>query len=201
MCQSQITLLPKILCDRMTAIMRQWHELCWNRVGSQVCLFVTSSLSVSLLCVCLHCTVSSAYTSVHNLATHMCHLPYNCHLHSQWARLRRTKVACHIHVSFVPALIETRRSGILLLFYFTTLICTAVDTANEPRKETKHQRTEAWKGLMSSNHFGAVYAPLIDNCCAAFKHDTTRHHMTQHHTTPHHHTTTTEHNTPPPPFP
>ena len=29
----------------------------------------------------------------------MCHLPYNCHLHSQWARLRHTKVACHIHVS------------------------------------------------------------------------------------------------------
>ena len=34
-----------------------------NRVGSQVCLLVLSSLSVSLLCVCLHCTVSSAYTS------------------------------------------------------------------------------------------------------------------------------------------
>ena len=50
----------------------------------------------------------------------MCHLPYNCHLHSQWARLRRTKVACHIHVSFVPALTETRRSGfyfIFILFY------------------------------------------------------------------------------------
>ena len=75
-----------------------------------------SSLSVSLLCVCLHCTVSSAYTSAHNLATHMCHLPYNCHLHSQWARLRHTKVACHIHVSFVPALTETRRSGILSYF-------------------------------------------------------------------------------------
>ena len=46
----------------------------------------------------------------------MCHLPYNCHLHSQWARLRHTKVACHIHVSFVPALTETRRSGILTYF-------------------------------------------------------------------------------------
>ena len=82
----------------MTAVMRQWHELCWNRVGSQVCLFVISSFSVSLLCVCLHYTVWNAYTSVHNLATHMCHLPYNCHLHSQWARLRHTKVACHIHL-------------------------------------------------------------------------------------------------------
>ena len=61
--------------------------------------------------------MSSAYTSVHNLATHMCHLPYNCHLHSQWAPLRHTKVACHIHVSFALALTETRRSGIL--FYFT----------------------------------------------------------------------------------
>ena len=60
--------------------------------------------------------MSSAYTSVHNLATHMCHLPYNCHLHSQWARLRHTKVACHIHVSFAPALTETRRPG--SLFYF-----------------------------------------------------------------------------------
>ena len=78
-------------------------------------------MSVSLLCVCLHCTVSSTYTSVHNLATHMCHLPYNCHLHSQWARLRHTKVACHIHVSLVPALTATRRSGIFILFYFTPL--------------------------------------------------------------------------------
>ena len=47
----------------------------------------------------------------------MCHLPYKCHLHSQWARLRHTKVACHIHVSFILALTETRRPGIL--FYFT----------------------------------------------------------------------------------
>ena len=78
-----------------------------------------SSLSVSLLCVCLHCTVSSACASVRNLATHMCHLPYNCHLHSQWARLRHTKVACRIHVSFAPALTETRRFGTLFLFYFT----------------------------------------------------------------------------------
>ena len=65
--------------------------------------------------------MSSAYTSVHNLATHICHLPYNCHLHSQWARLRHTKVACHIHVSFAPALAETRRSGsffYFILFYF-----------------------------------------------------------------------------------
>ena len=62
--------------------------------------------------------MSSAYTSVHNLATHMCHLPYNCHLHSQWARLRHTKVACHIHVSFAPALTETRRSGSLFFILF-----------------------------------------------------------------------------------
>ena len=80
---------------------------------------VLSSLSVSLLCVCLHCVVSSAYTYVHNLATHMYRLPYNCHLHSQWARLRHTKVACHIHVSFASALTETRRSGSLFLLYFT----------------------------------------------------------------------------------
>ena len=79
-------------------------------------MLVISSLSVSLLCVSLHCTVSSAYTSVLNLATHMCHFPYSCHLHAQWARLRHTKVACHIHVSFALALTETRRPG--SLFYF-----------------------------------------------------------------------------------
>ena len=33
--------------------------------------------------------------------------------------MRFTKVACHIHVSFAPALTETRRSGSLFLFYFT----------------------------------------------------------------------------------
>ena len=116
-CQSQITLLPRIWCDRMTAVMRQWHELCWNRVGSQVCLFVISSLSVSLLCVCLHSTVSSACTSVHNLATHMYHLPYNCHLHSQWARLCHTKVACHIHVS-LSHLRRLRLDDLVFYFYF-----------------------------------------------------------------------------------
>ena len=60
----------------------------------------------------------SAYTSVHNLATHMCHLPYNCHLHSQWARLCHTKVACHISCIVVaPALTETRRFGILFIYF------------------------------------------------------------------------------------
>ena len=34
-------------------------------------------------------------------------------------RLRHTKVACHIDVSFAPALTETRRSGSLFLIYFT----------------------------------------------------------------------------------
>ena len=88
----------------------------WSRIPSL--LFVNSSLSVSLLCVCLHCTVSSACTSAHDLATHVCHLPYNCHLHSQWARLRHTKVACHIHVSFVPALTDST-IWFCILFYFT----------------------------------------------------------------------------------
>ena len=62
--------------------------------------------------------MSSAYTSVHNLATHMCHLPYNCHLHSQWARLCHTKVACHISCIVVAlALTETRRFGILFIYF------------------------------------------------------------------------------------
>ena len=103
-CQSQITLLPRYGVIAMTDVMRQWHELCLFVCYLALCRY-------PLLCVCLHCTVSSAYTSVHNLATHMCHLPYNCHLHSQLARLCHTKVACHIHVSFAPALTETRRSG------------------------------------------------------------------------------------------
>ena len=79
--------------------------------------------------------MSSAYnTSVHNFATHMCHLPYNCHLHSQWARLRHTKVACHIYVSFAPALTETRRFGIVvfILFYRNTSVKLF------PRVSTKH---------------------------------------------------------------
>ena len=78
-------------------------------------LCLQHSLLVSLLCDCLHCTVSSAYTSVQNLATHMCHLPYNCHLHSQWARLRHSKVVCRTSwIVVAPALTETRRFGILL---------------------------------------------------------------------------------------
>ena len=84
-------------------------------------MFACSQLFVGIPFVCLsplH-SVERAYTSVHNFATHMCHFPYNCHLHSQWARLRHTKVVCHIHVSFAPALTETRRSGSLFLFYFT----------------------------------------------------------------------------------
>ena len=39
------------------------------------------SLAFFVGCVCLYCTVSSAYISVHKVATHMCHLPYHCHLH------------------------------------------------------------------------------------------------------------------------
>ena len=49
----------------------------------------------------------------------MCHLPYNCHLHSQWARLRHAKFACHIHVSFAPTLTETRRSGSLFFLFYS----------------------------------------------------------------------------------
>ena len=42
-----------------------------------------------------------------------------------------------------------------------TLIDSAADTAYEPRNETKQQRIEAWKGLMSSNH-------LDDRVCHTF---------------------------------
>ena len=83
------------------------------------------SAGPNLLWPCMllpHCfrakTICEIYLDV--LATHMCHLPYNCHLHSQWTRLRHTKVACHIHVSFAPALTETRRSGSLVFTLFHT---------------------------------------------------------------------------------
>ena len=86
------------------------------------------SLLVTLLCVCLHCTVSSAYTSVHNLATHMCtQLPYNCHLHSLWcARLRHAKVACRTSwIVVAPALtdLETRLDDLVFYFFHSIIQC------------------------------------------------------------------------------
>ena len=42
-----------------------------------------------------------------------------------------------------------------------TLMDTAADTDYEPGYETKHQRIEAWKGLMSSNR-------LDDGVCRTF---------------------------------
>ena len=88
-------LVAEVWCDRMTVVM---HDCDMSCVGTQQDPKFVPSFPCwyPCLCVCLHCTVSSAYTSVHKLATHMCHLPYNCHLHSQWARLCHTKVACHI---------------------------------------------------------------------------------------------------------
>ena len=45
-----------------------------------------------------------------------------------------------------------------------TLTDTAADTDYEPRYETKHQRVEAWKGLMSSNRMddGVCRTSLCD---------------------------------------
>ena len=81
-CQSQSTLLSRIWCDCMTAVMRQWHELCWNRVGSRVCCFL-SALCRYPCCV----SVSTAQCRAH---THlMCHLlaPYkSCVSHPCIAR-------------------------------------------------------------------------------------------------------------------
>ena len=98
--------------------------------------------------VCLHCTVSSACTSVHNCATHMCHLSYNCHLHSQWARLRHTKVACHIHVSFVPALTETRRSGVLFICFTLATEC-QVELTAERMSKCHNSLAASTKNLLS----------------------------------------------------
>ena len=94
--------------------------------------------------------MSSSYTSVHNLATDMCHLPYNCHLHPQWARLRHTKVARHIHVSFAPALTETRRFGSLFLFDFKLVA--------EPRTSASGLDRSTQQGeLRSSAMSGGTY--------------------------------------------
>ena len=63
--------------------------------------------------------------------------PTNCHLHSQWARLRHTKVACHIHVSFAPALTETRQSGSLFLFYLILLVAEPRSSASGLDRSTQ----------------------------------------------------------------
>ena len=62
--------------------------------------------------------VSSACTDVHTCHAHDCPTTAISSHHSG-ARLRHTKVACHIHVSLAPALTATRRSGILFYFCFT----------------------------------------------------------------------------------
>ena len=83
-----------------------------------ISMFVPQSSGCFPLCLSLHGTCR-ALAQMYILVTHMIALQLPFHLHSQWARLRHTKVACHIHVSLAPALTATRRSGILFLFYFT----------------------------------------------------------------------------------
>ena len=107
-----------------------------DRVGSQVCVF--STLCRYPCCVCLHCTVSNAYTSVHNLATHMCtHLPYNFHLPSlKWARLRHTKVACHTSwIVVAPALTDLETSTIYYFTLVAELRSSAMSGATDRREE------------------------------------------------------------------
>ena len=122
---------------------------------------------IPVVCVCLHCAVSRPYTSVHNLATHMCHLPYNCHFHSQWARLRHTKVACHIHVSFAPALTDTRRSGSLFSFYFT-LVAEPRSSASGLDRSTQQRelRSSAMSGVTDrreDEHVPLYYGRIDEN--------------------------------------
>ena len=76
-------------------------------------MLVISSLSVSLLFVCLHCTVLSAYTSVHNLATHICHLPYKCHPLAPYK-------SCVSHSRIVRTCVDRDLTiWFFVLFYFT----------------------------------------------------------------------------------
>ena len=76
---------------------------------------VLSSLSASLLCVCLHCTVLSA-THLYITLQRTCVTCSTTAIFTHSGRLRHTN-ACYIHVSFAPALTETRRSG-SSFFYF-----------------------------------------------------------------------------------
>ena len=56
----------------------------------------------------------------------MCHLPYNWHLHSQWARLRHTKFACHIACIVVALALTGTRRFLFCFVYFTVSINTLV---------------------------------------------------------------------------
>ena len=46
----------------------------------------------------------------------MSHLPYNCHLHSQWARLRHTKVACQ-HSCIVRTCVDPRLDDLCVCLF------------------------------------------------------------------------------------
>ena len=118
-------LVAEVWCDRMTVVMRRWDELCWNRVGSEV--YLQLSLLVSLLCVCLHCTVLSAYTSVHNLATHMCHLPLKLPSSLTVGPLAPYK-SCVSHSCIVCTCVDrdaTTWFFIFFIFIFYSTECTA----------------------------------------------------------------------------
>ncbi len=64
-------------CRRATVT---WVVL--DKVGSQVCFFSTLCWYPCCVSVCTAQCRAHTHLSVHNLAAHMCHLPYNCHLHS-----------------------------------------------------------------------------------------------------------------------
>ena len=106
----------------------------------------------------------------------MCHLPYNCHLHSQWDRLRHTEVACHIHVSFAPALTETRRSGslfFLVLFHSNETFGAKRDRGPLPKRQcqvefqaTRLAHMEGFAGRLAALAVSGV-APIPTPCSSS----------------------------------
>ena len=81
-------------------------------------------VAVSLLCVCLHCTVSSAYTSVHNLANALVSLALQQPSSLTVGALAPYKRCVSNHVSFAPASTETRDC---VFFFFNICLYTCMN--------------------------------------------------------------------------
>ena len=96
-CQSQITLLPRYgVIAWLTVVMRQWHELCWNRVGSQVCLVSISTaqcrahthLYKNLQGTCVTCPITAIFThSGYACAMQKLRVTFMHRSHLRWPRL------------------------------------------------------------------------------------------------------------------
>ena len=77
----------------------------------------------------------SAYTSLHNLATHMCHLPYNCHLLLTVGSLAPFK-GCVSHPCIVCTCVD-RDSTIWFFILFFTLVAEPRSSASGLNRSTQ----------------------------------------------------------------